>query len=120
MKKPTVAETLNYIQKHRIPYGPDKRARYVETVCEILEESRMGYSSGPDAVRLHQHEGDEEGFSFLDLIEYIADRPVAAFDGEKLVELTPAEVIRMIMTKPECSIAIVRPPNRPPEPAAPT
>jgi hypothetical protein len=120
MKKPTVAETLNHIQKHLIPYGPDKRARYVETVCDLLEESRMGYSSGPDAARLAEHDGDGEAFSFLDLIEYVSNRPAAIFDGEKLVELSPDEVIRMIMTKPECSITVVKPPKLEPEPAAPT
>lgn len=116
MKRPTVADTLNHIQKNLIPYGPDKRARFVEDVCSTLEESRMGYCS-EDRERLAEHDA-ADAFSFIDLFDHLAKFPVAIWNGEKMIGQTSGKAIHLVLTNPERPITIV--PPKLSEPRGPT
>ncbi len=48
-------ETLKNLIRRSIAYGIDERARYVEHVCSILLDSRLGPGSSDDMFTLEEH-----------------------------------------------------------------
>ncbi len=93
--------------KHRIPYGPDERARVVEHVCGVLLDSRFRSGGADDIFYIDRYDGEDVCPTFIELLDLFASRPVSMRCEGKFIELTPGQAMHLFLTDQDCGLTII-------------
>ncbi len=105
-KAPTTKETLKDIQKKRISYGKDERLDFVEDVCRILGESRVGPYVRP-RVRIAEQDAEAPPPTIAEIIDQLARSHVFHFVDGEYVRLSPGQAFELIMSNENATVGII-------------